>query len=81
MFVMFSRWLPGLFLCAALPLSAQAATPSEATPEGPAYGPELQGFDYPYTLKHFAFQSQGKSCKWVTWTSPLTARPTAALWC
>jgi pimeloyl-ACP methyl ester carboxylesterase len=38
-----------------------AATPSDAAPEGPAYGPELQGFEYPYTLKHFAFQSQGKS--------------------
>ncbi len=27
----------------------------------PAYGPELQGFDYPYPLKHFAFTSQGES--------------------
>lgn len=25
------------------------------------YGPELQGFTYPYPLKHFQFQSQGKS--------------------
>jgi pimeloyl-ACP methyl ester carboxylesterase len=25
------------------------------------YGPELQGFEYPYPLKHFDFQSQGKS--------------------
>ncbi|WP_426128675.1 alpha/beta fold hydrolase [Pseudomonas sp. DWP1b1] len=25
------------------------------------YGPELQGFEYPYPLKHFEFQSQGKS--------------------
>lgn len=49
----FPRWLPGLLLTAALPVIAHA--------EGPAYGPELQGFDYPYTLKHFAFESQGQS--------------------
>lgn len=49
----FSRWLPSLLLTAALPVIALA--------EGPAYGPELQGFDYPYTLKHFAFESQGQS--------------------
>jgi len=48
-----SRWLPGLLLSAALPVSAYA--------EGPAYGPELQGFDYPYTVKHFEFECQGQS--------------------
>ncbi|PWE44500.1 alpha/beta fold hydrolase [Pseudomonas prosekii] len=48
-----TRWLPSLLLTAALPVLAHA--------EGPAYGPELQGFDYPYTVKHFAFESQGKS--------------------
>lgn len=25
------------------------------------YGPELQGFQYPYPVEHFSFQSQGKS--------------------
>ena len=49
----FPRWLPGLLLTAALPAIAQA--------QAPEYGPELQGFDYPYTLKHFAFESQGQS--------------------
>ena len=53
MSVSLTRWLPGLLMTAALPLLAHA--------EGPQYGPELQGFEYPYTLKHFAFQSQGKS--------------------
>ena len=48
-----SRWLPGLLLTAALPSLAHA--------EGPEYGPELQGFEYPYTVKHFAFESQGQS--------------------
>ncbi|MGF6150624.1 alpha/beta fold hydrolase [Pseudomonas fluorescens] len=45
--------LSGLLLMLALPVLAHA--------DGPAYGPELQGFDYPYTLKHFAFESQGKN--------------------
>ncbi|WP_426200934.1 alpha/beta fold hydrolase [Pseudomonas sp. TWP3-1] len=53
MSVSLSRWLPGLLLTATLPLVAHA--------EDAQYGPELQGFDYPYTLKHFEFQSQGKS--------------------
>ncbi|WMJ02713.1 alpha/beta hydrolase [Pseudomonas chlororaphis subsp. aurantiaca] len=47
-----TRWLPGLLLTAALPSLAA---------EGPAYGPELQGFDYPYPLQHFAFESQGQA--------------------
>ncbi|WDH56075.1 alpha/beta hydrolase [Pseudomonas chlororaphis] len=47
-----ARWLPGLLLTAALPALAA---------EGPAYGPELQGFDYPYPLQHFAFESQGQA--------------------
>jgi pimeloyl-ACP methyl ester carboxylesterase len=48
-----TRWLSGLLLTVALPVIAYA--------EGPEYGPELQGFEYPYTVKHFAFQSQGKA--------------------
>ncbi len=28
--------------------------------DAPTYGPELQGFDYPYPLQHFAFESQGE---------------------
>ena len=26
----------------------------------PSYGPELQGFDYPYPVRHFGFSSQGE---------------------
>jgi pimeloyl-ACP methyl ester carboxylesterase len=29
--------------------------------ETPAYGPELEGFDYPYSVKQFAFASQGQN--------------------
>ncbi|WP_419736392.1 alpha/beta fold hydrolase [Pseudomonas sp. COR18] len=46
--------LGSLLLAASLPTLSHAA-------EGPAYGPQLQGFDYPYPLEHFAFQSQGQS--------------------
>lgn len=42
-------------LCIAGLLTA-AATPVLAA----TYGPELQGFEYPYPLEHFEFQSQGK---------------------
>jgi pimeloyl-ACP methyl ester carboxylesterase len=28
--------------------------------EAPAYGPELEGFDYPYPVQQFAFVSQGE---------------------
>ncbi len=32
-----------------------------AASSAPTYGPELQGFEYPYPLKHFMFTSQGES--------------------
>jgi pimeloyl-ACP methyl ester carboxylesterase len=44
--------LVGLFLATSLPtMAAQAA---------PVYGPELEGFAYPYPLQHFRFTSQGE---------------------
>ena len=36
--------------------SAQAA--EQPAPDGPAYGPELQGFDYPFPVQTFTFDSQ-----------------------
>lgn len=39
-------------------LSLSTAAPID---EGPAYGPELQGFDYPWPILHFRFMSQGES--------------------
>ncbi len=41
--------------CIATLLTAGTAPVFAAT-----YGPELQGFQYPYPVEHFAFQSQGK---------------------
>lgn len=40
-------------LLGSIALTTQAATPS--------YGPQLEGFDYPYPLQRFALDSQGQS--------------------
>jgi len=49
------------FLLGSLLLGAAlSAAAAQALPAAPVYGPELQGFDYPYELKHYAFESQGQ---------------------
>jgi len=35
--------------------------PAAMAAESPLYGPELEGFDYPHPVNHFAFESQGQS--------------------
>ena len=40
----------GLLLALTLPAMAD---------DGPAYGPQLEGYDYPFSLQHYHFQSQG----------------------
>ena len=35
--------------------------PVAASAEEPLYGPELQGFDYPWPVHDFAFSSQGEA--------------------
>jgi hypothetical protein len=37
-------------------MTARPSTPSD---EGPAYGPELEGFSYPWPVLNFEFVSQG----------------------
>jgi pimeloyl-ACP methyl ester carboxylesterase len=44
-------------LLAALALTAPL---SQAADDGPAYGPELEGFDYPYPVQRYKFTSQGQ---------------------
>jgi len=46
-----------------LSAGAAAAPPADKATddEGPAYGPELQGFDYPYPVRTHAFTSQGEA--------------------
>ena len=46
-------------LCLLLPILALSFSPALAA-DAPAYGPELEGFDYPYPVKQFAFSSQGQ---------------------
>jgi pimeloyl-ACP methyl ester carboxylesterase len=48
-----------LFLAAVSCAVAAQTVPSTA----PSYGPELQGFDYPYELKSIAFESQGEKLR------------------
>src|ERR1700761_8125546 len=33
-------------------------TVAAAADDGPAYGPQLEGFDYPWPIDHFTFTSQ-----------------------
>jgi len=46
-----SKWLTALLMSVSLPLFAADA---------PSYGPQLQGFEYPWSAKNFAFESQGE---------------------
>ncbi len=52
------RVVLGLLLLLLLLLSAAPARAAEAEP---AYGPELQGFDYPWPVAHFRLSSQGEA--------------------
>jgi len=52
-----SYWFSSLLLAATF-VGGQLAY--AAPTDGPVYGPELQGFAYPYALKHYAFESQGR---------------------
>jgi pimeloyl-ACP methyl ester carboxylesterase len=49
--------LCALALCALV--LAPFATPSAAADDGPAFGPELDGFEYPWPVQHYEFVSQG----------------------
>ena len=43
-----------------LAITIALAGPARAA-DGPVYGPELQGFDYPWPVRHFRFVSQGEA--------------------
>ncbi|WP_460135906.1 alpha/beta fold hydrolase [Pseudomonas sp. S1_E04] len=51
------------------------ALPTFAATDGPTYGPELQGFQYPYPLKHFTFQSQGNALQMGYMDVPANGKP------
>src|SRR5580698_4331485 len=49
-----------LFLAGLAAVLSAVSTPRAASAEDQAvYGPELQGFDYPWPVSHFRFASQG----------------------
>jgi pimeloyl-ACP methyl ester carboxylesterase len=54
----------GRFFCGIAMLAAAfvlaPTIASAAQDQAPAYGPELQGFDYPFPVSQFRFQSQGQ---------------------
>jgi pimeloyl-ACP methyl ester carboxylesterase len=59
-----------------------AATLPAARADEPSYGPELEGFAYPYPLHHFSFESQEKSLRMGYMDVPASGTPnghTAAL--
>jgi pimeloyl-ACP methyl ester carboxylesterase len=53
-----ARRFPALLFTAML-AAAPWAPAQQASPKEPAYGPELEGFDYPYPVQRYRFTSQG----------------------
>ncbi|HEY4204988.1 MAG TPA: hypothetical protein VGM35_08205 [Xanthobacteraceae bacterium] len=50
--------LSTIFACIALSVFAASASAQQPSGDTPSYGPELQGFDYPFPVEHLAFTSQ-----------------------
>ncbi len=55
------RRLYCLLMLAAITLPPQVTAQVNISPPTPAYGPELQGFSFPYPVQKFTFTSQGQS--------------------
>jgi pimeloyl-ACP methyl ester carboxylesterase len=51
-----------------------SSAPAIASTDAPAYGPELEGFDYPYPVKQFSFASQGQNLRMAYMDVAPTAR-------
>jgi len=57
---MITRCLAARLTLGAVFMTALAALAGAASvDDGPSFGPELQGFDYPWPVQHFRFTSQG----------------------
>lgn len=56
-------YIAGLFMASSVPVLAAT------------YGPELQGFQYPYPLAHFSFESQGKPLQMGYMDVPASGKP------
>jgi pimeloyl-ACP methyl ester carboxylesterase len=53
--------LSGLLAVLYLSFALAAPSPARAADDNPAYGPQLEGFEYPFPVSHFAFTSQGET--------------------
>ena len=63
-----SAFVLALCLSVTLASAATGAAPAQAADEQTAYGPELEGFEYPWPVSYYSLTSQGKSCAWPIWT-------------
>jgi pimeloyl-ACP methyl ester carboxylesterase len=54
-----------LALCLGLGLAGAitGASPAQAADEQPAYGPELEGFEYPWPVSYYSLTSQGEKLR------------------
>jgi pimeloyl-ACP methyl ester carboxylesterase len=50
-----------LALCFGAAVTLGAPSPTGAADDEPAYGPQLEGFEYPWPPSHFSFTSQGEA--------------------
>jgi pimeloyl-ACP methyl ester carboxylesterase len=50
-----------LALCFGAALTLGAPSPTAAADDEPVYGPQLEGFEYPWVLSRFSFTSQGEA--------------------
>jgi pimeloyl-ACP methyl ester carboxylesterase len=60
-------------LCFAL--ASAAASAAVAADDGPAYGPQLEGFAYPWPVAQFSFASQGQNLTMAYMDVPPSATP------
>ncbi len=65
--------LAAMLLAPAPPSRAAAAPPADDA--GPTYGPELEGFDYPWPVQRFRFASQGQALQMAYMDIALAAAP------
>ncbi|MGY2397885.1 alpha/beta fold hydrolase [Pseudomonas sp. SDO5271_S396] len=62
-------------LIRSLCLSSLLLATVPAFADSPTYGPELQGFTYPYPVEHFHFESQGKALQMGYMDVPAKGQP------
>jgi pimeloyl-ACP methyl ester carboxylesterase len=69
-----SAFFSVLWFRVAASMALLAGAPAAAVDDGRAYGPELQGFEYPWPISYFDFTSQGEALRMAY----MDVRPTTA---